>query len=119
MSSLIGLFLGAGATYELGMPLVWDVTAEMKASLTLANLRQMNARWRAQGGGCCPDESSSPGESHPRALTEPDMKLSPHPAPTIQPRAARRVATGRTSSDPVARCHPASASTHALDVAAA
>ena len=65
------------------------------------------------------DQSSSPGGLHPRALTEPDVKLSPHPAPTIQPRAARRAATGRTSSDPVARCYPASASTHALDVAAA
>jgi hypothetical protein len=51
MSSLTGLFLGAGATYELGMPLVGDVTAQLKASLTTARLRQMNARWRAQGGG--------------------------------------------------------------------
>jgi DNA-binding NtrC family response regulator len=31
------------------------------------------------------DQSSSAGESHPHALTEPDMKLAPHPAPTIQP----------------------------------
>jgi hypothetical protein len=31
------------------------------------------------------DESSSGGESHPSALTEPDVRLSPHPAPTIQP----------------------------------
>src|SRR5215203_5242321 len=30
-------------------------------------------------------ESSSAGESHPRALPEPDVRLSPHPAPTIQP----------------------------------
>src|SRR5687767_6954575 len=30
-------------------------------------------------------ESSSGGESHPSALTEPDVRLSPHPAPTIQP----------------------------------
>jgi rod shape-determining protein MreB len=29
--------------------------------------------------------SSSAGESHPHALTEPDVKLAPHPAPTIQP----------------------------------
>jgi hypothetical protein len=32
-----------------------------------------------------PNESSSGGESHPSALTEPDVRLSPHPAPTIQP----------------------------------
>ena len=28
---------------------------------------------------------SSPGESHPQALTEPDVNLSIHPAPIIQP----------------------------------
>jgi len=66
----------------------------------------------------CPAHSRSGGESHPSALTEPDVKLSPHPAPTIQPPAARRAATGRTSSDPVARCPPASASRPALGVAA-
>src|SRR6266540_4334003 len=35
------------------------------------------------------NESSSAGESHPHALTEPDMKLAPHPAPTIQPQVLR------------------------------
>ena len=30
------------------------------------------------------DQSSSPGESHPQALTEPDVRLSPHPAPAVQ-----------------------------------
>ena len=36
----------------------------------------------------CPakhDESSSPGESHPQALSEPDVNLSIHPAPIVQP----------------------------------
>jgi hypothetical protein len=28
---------------------------------------------------------SSPGEFHPHALSEPDLRLSPHPAPIIQP----------------------------------
>ncbi|MCX6055789.1 MAG: hypothetical protein NTZ74_12930, partial [Chloroflexi bacterium] len=28
---------------------------------------------------------SGPRESHPRALSEPDMNLSAHPAPVIQP----------------------------------
>src|SRR5688572_7467006 len=40
-------------------------------------------------------ESSSPGELHPQALREPDVRLSPHPAPTTQPQAGCRVATGR------------------------
>ena len=31
-------------------------------------------------------ESSSGGELHPSALREPDVKLSPHPAPIAQPR---------------------------------
>ncbi len=30
-------------------------------------------------------ESSSPGESHPQALTDPDVSLSAHPAPIVQP----------------------------------
>ena len=30
-------------------------------------------------------QSSSPGEFHPEALTEPYVKLSPHTAPTVQP----------------------------------
>ena len=30
-------------------------------------------------------ESSSPGESHPQALTDPDVKVSRHPAPIVQP----------------------------------
>jgi hypothetical protein len=37
-------------------------------------------------GKCALDkESSSAGEFHPHALTEPDMKLALHPALTIQP----------------------------------
>jgi len=30
------------------------------------------------------DKSSSPGESHPQALTEPDVNVSAHPAPMVQ-----------------------------------
>lgn len=33
------------------------------------------------------DEVSGPREFHPRALSEPDMNLSAHPAPIIQPKA--------------------------------
>src|ERR1035438_2846700 len=61
------------------------------------------------------DESSSGGESPPAALIEPDVRLSPHPAPTLQPPARRRVATGQRASCPAARCDPASASTRAPD----
>ncbi len=51
MNQLTGLFLGAGASYEVGMPLVWDLTEEMKRWLTPEKLRQFNVGWRAQGGG--------------------------------------------------------------------
>src|SRR5262249_19693624 len=56
------------------------------------------------------DEPSSGRESPPSALTEPDVKLAPHPAPTLQPPVARQAATGRTDWGPVARCIPANAS---------
>src|SRR5262245_39113296 len=32
-----------------------------------------------------PHPSSRPGESHPQALTDPDVNVSAHPAPTVQP----------------------------------
>jgi hypothetical protein len=51
----IGLLLGAGASLELGMPLTWDLTAELLAWLTPDKLRNFNRGWRAQGGGH-PDE---------------------------------------------------------------
>ena len=50
-----GLFLGAGASFEAGMPPVWDLTAEIRNWLTEAKLRSLNAAWQAQGGGY-PDE---------------------------------------------------------------
>jgi hypothetical protein len=65
------------------------------------------------------DESSSGGESHPSALSEPDVRLSPHPAPTLQPPAARPVATERTGRDHGGRCAPASASPHVPGVGTA
>src|SRR5262249_3823025 len=33
------------------------------------------------------DKSSGAGESHPHALTDPDVNLSAHPAPIVQPQA--------------------------------
>jgi hypothetical protein len=50
-----GLFLGAGASFESGMPLVWDLSAEIRAWLTPDKLRELNKGWRAQGSGN-PDE---------------------------------------------------------------
>src|SRR3954454_9151513 len=35
-------------------------------------------------------QSSSGGDLHPSALSEPDVRLSPHPAPTLQPPAWNR-----------------------------
>ncbi|QJD91656.1 hypothetical protein HH213_17125 [Duganella dendranthematis] len=55
MQKNIGLFLGAGASYEAGMPLVWELTQEIRTWLTPEKLRQFNVGWREQGGGH-PDE---------------------------------------------------------------
>ena len=50
-SESIGLFLGAGASFELGMPLVRGLTGEFKGYFTPEHLRELNAGWRQQGGG--------------------------------------------------------------------
>jgi hypothetical protein len=47
----VGLFLGAGASFELGMPLVWHLTGEFKGYFTPEHLRDLNAGWIRQGGG--------------------------------------------------------------------
>jgi hypothetical protein len=54
------------------------------------------------------DESSSPGELHPRALAEPDVELSPHPALMIRSPVLSRPATERTGWDRGAPPDPAS-----------
>jgi hypothetical protein len=51
MRRITGLFLGAGASYEAGMPLVWDLTGEIKDWLTSDKLQKLNENWRRQGGG--------------------------------------------------------------------
>ena len=48
---LTGLFLGAGASYEAGMPLVWELTTELKNWLTPTKLRELNSGWRKVGNG--------------------------------------------------------------------
>jgi hypothetical protein len=52
--------------------------------------------------------SSSPGEFHPQALTEPDGRLSPHPALMIQSPVESRSAREPADSDRVAPTDPAS-----------
>lgn len=50
-TSLTGLFLGAGTSYEAGLPLVWELTTELKNWLTPDKIRSLNIGWRAQGSG--------------------------------------------------------------------
>ncbi|AXI62938.1 hypothetical protein DLD99_21475 [Pseudomonas kribbensis] len=52
---LTGLFLGAGASYNVSMPLVWELTTELKNWLTVEKLKRFNAGWKEEGGGH-PDE---------------------------------------------------------------
>ncbi|MGI0135298.1 MAG: hypothetical protein ACREBW_10120 [Candidatus Micrarchaeaceae archaeon] len=51
MKRLTGLLLGAGASCEAGMPLLWELTAEIKTWLTAEKIRELNAGWRIQGSG--------------------------------------------------------------------
>lgn len=52
------LFLGAGASYDCGMPLVSELTAELRRWLTKEKLENFNSMWRTHGGGWS-DESIS------------------------------------------------------------
>ena len=45
-------------------------------------------------------ESSGPGELHPQALTDPDVSVSTHPAPTVQPVPDAAIANAQTMLDP-------------------
>lgn len=45
------LFLGAGTSYDFGMPLAWELTAELKNWLTPEKIDWLNSQWKAQGGG--------------------------------------------------------------------
>lgn len=49
--ALTGLLIGAGASSELGMPMVVQLTAELRKLLTPEKLRELNHNWRSQGGG--------------------------------------------------------------------
>jgi len=49
------------------------------------------------------DKSSRPGESHPQALTDPDVSLSTHPALIVQP-PHRATASGRTTRAGPGQC---------------
>ena len=50
-SALTGLLLGAGASYDVGMPLVWELDKKLKSWLTPAKLRGFNQLWRNAGFG--------------------------------------------------------------------
>lgn len=45
------LFLGAGASYDFGLPLVWELTAEIRNWLTPEKIDWINDQWKSQGGG--------------------------------------------------------------------
>lgn len=51
MPPLTGLFLGAGASSEVGMPLVWELTEVLRPRILRDKLRAFNESWKRQGGG--------------------------------------------------------------------
>ena len=48
---LTGLFIGAGASFDASMPLVWELTTYLKSWLTPEKLRSFNEDWAMQGEG--------------------------------------------------------------------
>jgi hypothetical protein len=52
---MTGLLLGAGASHELGMPLVTELTAEFKAYLNADHVKTLSIGWKAQGSGFSDD----------------------------------------------------------------
>ena len=62
-NNLTGVLLGAGASYDLGMPLLWELTHEIKSWLTSEKLRTGNST-----GGCSFEPESGlvmTSENHP------------------------------------------------------
>jgi hypothetical protein len=55
------------------------------------------------------DKSSSAGELHPHALTEPDVNLAAHPALIVQSQDECQYATTRTAAVHGVQCGPTSA----------
>lgn len=55
----VGLLLGAGASYDACMPLVWELTEEVKNWLTPEKLRTLSKTWRAQGHAAAPEAIES------------------------------------------------------------
>ena len=53
------VLLGAGASYDCGMPLVWELTAEIRRWLTKQKLVAFNNNWKQQGGGWCDEVISN------------------------------------------------------------
>src|SRR5271166_3401707 len=57
-------------------------------------------------------QSSGPGEFHPQALTDPDVSVSAHPAPTVRPLPDTAIANVRTAQAPDA-LRPGPSAAHA------
>ena len=49
--NLTGLLLGAGASYDVAMPLARELTEELKRWMTPDKLEELNSGWRAHGFG--------------------------------------------------------------------
>ena len=52
---LTGLLLGAGASFDIGMPLANELDRDLKRIMTPEKLRSMNFRWKAQFAGVSDD----------------------------------------------------------------
>lgn len=81
-----GLLLGAGASFENGMPLVWDLTTELKKWLTPEKLREFNVGWALQGNGLPPEvietvisDLANPNMHYESILGNIEVQIRRHP----------------------------------------
>ena len=51
MNNISALLMGAGFSCQMGMPLVWELTSELRRWLTPAKFRELNEKWKTRGLG--------------------------------------------------------------------
>jgi hypothetical protein len=73
---------------------------QLQVAVFHPNVQSCLERLRLLQTATVADQSSRPGESHPQALTDPDLNVSAHPALTAQSGPDAAAANARRASDP-------------------
>ena len=99
IESLRTTFTASSTTFIRGLPKFDQAgfaLVKFQAELCKADMKFLQACFRVVQAFETNHESSSPGELHPQALTEPDVNLSAHPALIVQSQDEFRVTTSQT-----------------------